>query len=171
MRIITKSHETDLNKIFAERFQSAFNLRKELYPNRNSFRFLFSESDFVPGLIIDKYNDSFVLQVNSYGIHKNIYTVINILKNNFNAKNIFTKNDNYLRKLEGLLEEDEIYLGSPAAEIIDDGSIQYRIDFSQSQKTGFYFDQSDNRFFIERLVKEKTVADIFCNCEALGCMP
>lgn len=168
VRIITKSQEINLNKILAERFQSAFNLRKDLYPNRNSFRFIFSESDFVPGLIIDKYNDSFVLQVNSFGIHKNINTVIEILKYNFDAKNILTKNDNYLRKLEGLPEEDEIYLGSPAAEIIDDGSMQYRIDFSQSQKTGFYFDQSDNRFFIERLVKEKTVADIFCNCGGFG---
>lgn len=168
VRIITKSPETDLYKILSDRFNSAFKFRKELYPNRNSFRFLFSESDLVPGLIIDKYNDSFVLQVNSFGIHENIHMVIEVLKNNFKAKNIFTKNDNYLRKLEGLPEEDEIYFGSPTAEIIDDGSIKYRIDFAQSQKTGFYFDQSDNRFFIERLVKEKTVADIFCNCGGFG---
>ncbi len=65
-------------------------------------------------------------------------------------------------------EEDIVYLGILDSEIIDDGSIKYKINFNQSQKTGFYFDQSDNRFFVEKIVKDRSVADIFSNCGGFG---
>lgn len=168
VRIISYSRNIDLPKIFMSKLNSAFQLRKELYPHRNSFRMVFSESDFLPGLIIDKYNDSFVLQINSLGMDKNIQSIVDILKTNFNAKNIFTKNDFYLRKLEGLVEEDTIFFGELSSEIIDDGSIKYKIDFAESQKTGFYFDQNDNRFFIEKIVKGRKIADVFSNSGGFG---
>ncbi|MCK7522221.1 MAG: hypothetical protein MZV64_33380 [Ignavibacteriales bacterium] len=90
-------------------------------------------------MIIDKYNSTFVLQVNSFGIQKNIDSIIEILKKDFSAENIFTKNDFYLRKLEGLPEEDIVYFGSPSEEIIDDGSIKYKIDFNQSPENWILF--------------------------------
>ena len=93
---------------------------------------------------------------------------MNILKTNFNAKNIFTKNESYFRKLEGLPEEDKIYFGEMSSEEIDDGLIKYLIDFERGHKTGFYFDQSDNRFFIEKFVKYKKVLDAFCNSGGFG---
>lgn len=168
VRMISNSPNDNLSELFSKRIENAFKLRKLLYPHRDSFRMVFSESDYLPGLIIDKYNNTYVLQVNSYGIQKNIDLISEILENQFNAKNIFSKNDFYLRKLEGLPEEDKIYLGKTDIEIIDDGSIKYKIDFSQAQKTGFYFDQSDNRLFIENIVKDKTVADVFCNSGGFG---
>jgi 23S rRNA (cytosine1962-C5)-methyltransferase len=168
IRLIYRSRVENINDLFSKRIMIAYEMRKTFYPNRESFRMVFSESDFLPGLIIDKYNYSFVLQINSYGIQNNIQSIVEILKNRFNAQNIFTKNDFYLRRLEGLPEEDNVYLGVLSSEIIDDGLIKYKIDFNQSQKTGFYFDQSDNRFFIEQIVKGKTVADIFSNCGGFG---
>ena len=168
VRLISKSKVVSLQDLFSNRIMNAYNLRKNFYPHRESFRLVFGESDFFPGLIIDKYNNSFALQVNSFGIQRNIDSIIEILKNEFDAQNIFTKNDFYLRKLEGLPEEDNVYFGSASTEIIDDGSIKYKIDFNESQKTGFYFDQSDNRFFIEKIVKDKTVADIFSNSGGFG---
>ena len=168
VRLISKLKVVSLQDLFSNRIMNAYDLRKNFYPQRESFRLVFGESDFLPGLIIDKYNSSFVLQVNSFGIQKNIDSIIEILKNEFDAQNIFTKNDFYLRKLEGLPEEDNVYFGSASTEIIDDGSIKYKIDFNESQKTGFYFDQSDNRFFIEKIVKDKTVADIFSNSGGFG---
>ncbi len=129
---------------------------------------VFSESDFLPGLIIDKYNSTFVLQVYSAGMEKNIGILVDILKEDFSAENIFTKNEDYLRKLEGIASEDNIYLGNRKSELISDGLIQYEIDFEKGQKTGFYFDQSDNRFFIERLSAGKNVLDAFCNSGGFG---
>jgi 23S rRNA (cytosine1962-C5)-methyltransferase len=168
VRLLAKSKVDNLHDLFSKRIMNAYSLRKNFYPLRESFRMVFSESDLLPGLIIDKYNSSFVLQVNSYGIQKNIDSIIEILKNDFSAQNILTKNDLYLRKLEGLAEEDNVYFGLAGTEIINDGSIKYKIDFNESQKTGFYFDQSDNRFFIEKIVKDKTVADVFSNCGGFG---
>ena len=168
VRLISKLKVVSLQDLFSNRIMNAYDLRKNFYPQRESFRLVFGESDFLPGLIIDKYNNSFALQLNSFGIQRNIDSIIEILKNEFDAQNIFTKNDFYLRKLEGLPEEDNVYFGSASTEIIDDGSIKYKIDFNESQKTGFYFDQSDNRFFIEKIVKDKTVADIFSNSGGFG---
>ena len=168
VRLISKSSDENINDLFRKNIMRAYDLRKSFYPYRESFRLVFSESDFLPGLIIDKYNRTFVLQVNSFGIQKNIDSIIEILKKDFSAENIFTKNDFYLRKLEGLPEEDNVYFGSAREEIIDDGSIKFKIDFNQSQKTGFYFDQSDNRFFIEKIVKDKSVADVFSNSGGFG---
>jgi len=168
LRILGKSFSGDLSSYIIESINKAFNYRKSVYPNRLSYRIVFSESDFLPGLIIDKYNDSFVLQVYCAGIQKNIELVTEILKNEFQAKNIFTLNDPYFRKLEGLDEKDEVFLGESGTEKISDGKITYNIDFSSTQKTGFYFDQSDNREFIEKLSCGKTVLDAFCNSGGFG---
>ncbi len=168
VRILSKTKIEDLYFHFKEKLEIAFELRKTFYPSRNSFRLSFSESDFLPGLIIDKYNDTFVLQVYSFGMEKNIEIIIKVLIEDFNAENIFTKNENYFRMLEGLPDKDEIYLGEMNGEIINDGAINYNINFSTGHKTGFYFDQSDNRFFIEKIVKDKTVVDAFCNSGGFG---
>ncbi len=168
VRLLDKAQIDNFREFVEIKIKDAFALRKLFYPERNSFRLIFSESDLMPGLIIDKYNDTFVLQIYSAGMQKNIAAVISVLQNDFNAKNIFTKNETYFRTLEGLPEADEIFLGESTSEIIDDGSIKFRIDFQKSHKTGFYFDQNDNRFFIEKFVNGKTVLDAFCNSGGFG---
>lgn len=168
VRIISCEKDTSIEKILRDRILSANNFRKKIYPNRNSYRMVFSESDFLPGLIIDKYNNTFVLQVYSTGIEKNIQAILDTLKNELSAENIFTKHDPYFRKLEGLKEEDEIYLGQPSIEIISDGKLKYKVDFSSAQKTGFYFDQCDNREFFGKFCENKNVLDCFCNSGGFG---
>lgn len=168
VRKITSLEEFDIKDLLKERILNAKQLRETFYPNRNSYRLIFSESDFLPGLIIDKYNDSFVLQVNSFGVEKNINIINEILIEELNAKNIFTKNESYFRTLEGLPNEDFVYHGKIENEIIEINGIKLEIDFNNSHKTGFYFDQEDNRLFIEKIVNNKTVLDAFCNSGGFG---
>lgn len=168
VRILTYEKTTDLYEVLKSGITSAYALRKELYPGRESFRLIFSESDFMPGLIIDKYNNTFVLQVYSYGMEKNLGLITRILKEELSAENIFTKNEEYFRKLEGLPPGDEIFLGEIRNEIIFDGAVKYKIDFEKGHKTGFYFDQSDNRFFIHKFAGGKRVLDAFCNSGGFG---
>ena len=168
VRILSRDRIINLEKYLGDKIKSAYDLRKQLYPERNSFRLVFSESDFLPGLIIDKYNDTYVLQIYSAGIQKNIDIIVNILKNELNAKNIFTKNESHFRKLELLPEEDQIFLGEKGDEIIDDGTIKFKINFEKGHKTGFYFDQSDNRIFLEKISKNKNILDAFCNSGGFG---
>ena len=168
VRILSRRRIENLNELFKERILAAFELRKSCIPERESFRLVFSESDFLPGLIIDKYNDTYVLQVYSFGMEKNIELICEILKNELGAKNIFSKNEEYFRVLEGLPTEDHIYLGEITDEVISDGEIKYNINFTKGHKTGFYFDQSDNRHFLAKLVSGKTMIDCFCNSGGFG---
>ncbi|HSR18211.1 MAG TPA: class I SAM-dependent rRNA methyltransferase [Ignavibacteriaceae bacterium] len=168
VRMLSKEKIDNFLQFARTKIIDAYALRSALYPERNSFRVIFSESDFMPGLIIDKYNSTFVLQVNSFGIEKNLPDILKILMEDLRAENIFTKNDFHFRKLEGLPESDEVYLGSQTEEIITDGSVNYLIDFKKGQKTGFFFDQSDNRFFIETIAAGKNVLDGFCNSGGFG---
>lgn len=168
LRLLNNTYEDDLGSYIKDSILKANDLRRTFYPNRSSYRMVFSESDFLPGLIIDKYNNTYVMQVYCFGMNENIQLVVDVLKNELGAENIFTRNDPYFRKLEGLPEDNTIYLGEAAPETIDDGTLKYKIDFAASQKTGFYFDQCDNREFIEKISGGKTVLDAFCNSGGFG---
>ena len=89
---LLKGFSENIEQFFESKLESASELRKTLYPNRSSYRLVFSESDYLPGLIIDKYNGTYVLQVYSIGMENNIDTIVNILIDKFNAKNIFKCN-------------------------------------------------------------------------------
>ncbi len=168
VRVLSFEEKVDLGKLFSTRLSKSFEFRKRVYPNRNSFRMVFSESDFMPGLIIDKYNDTFVLQIYSAGMEENIELIVKILMEKFSAKNIFTRNEEYFRQLEGLAAEDKVYLGTADDEVISDGDVNYKINFGTGHKTGFYFDQCDNRKFIEQFCKDRSVLDCFCNSGGFG---
>ena len=167
-RILSPEHINDFKSYIRRKILNAYSLREKFYPGAKSYRLAFSESDFLPGLIIDKYNQTFVLQIYSFGMQKNIQSIVEVLKEDLKAENIFSKNEEYFRKLEGLPESDELYLGEIKTEIINDGSVNYKIDFPKGQKTGFYFDQRDNRIFIEKIVKGENVIDAFCNSGGFG---
>ena len=168
VRLLAGYYNGNFRDYVIESLHKALQLRAAFYPKRISFRLTHSESDYLPGLIIDRYNSTYVLQVYCTGIEQRINMIIEILKTEFKAENIFTLNDPHFRKLEGLPENDIIYLGNIREEVIDDGQLKYKIDFSHSQKTGFYFDQCDNRKYIEKLCKDKKVLDVFCNSGGFG---
>jgi 23S rRNA (cytosine1962-C5)-methyltransferase len=165
---ILRDYTGDFYQWSKEKILSAHDLRKTFYPQRDSFRLVFSESDYLPGLIIDKYNDTFVLQLYCFGMQMQVEIIVRILKEELNAQNIFAMSDPYFRKLEGLPEDDETFMGSTCEEIIDDGMLKYKVNFARGQKTGFYFDQCDNREFVERIVKGKNVLDAFCYSGGFG---
>jgi 23S rRNA (cytosine1962-C5)-methyltransferase len=171
VRILTREKNFDINNLIRDRILTAYNFRKEIYPKRNSYRIVFSESDLLPGLIIDKYNETYVLQINSAGMENNIDVILDTLIKNLNAKNIISMNDEYFRKLEGLpIDNKKLFVSKNAneLEIIGDGFINYEINFEKGQKTGFYFDQCDNRHFFGKFCNNKSVLDCFCNSGGFG---
>ena len=168
VRLISAEQSIDIGELFKLRFKQAFDLRKSLFPTRDSFRMIFSESDFLPGLIIDKYNSTFVLQINSAGMEYYKDIIVSLLIKEYAAKNVFSMHDEYFRALEGLPTENLVYHGEKGIEVISDGDILYKIDFSNTQKTGFFFDQVANRKYIESLVDGRSVLDAFCNSGGFG---
>jgi 23S rRNA (cytosine1962-C5)-methyltransferase len=168
VRLISKTPIVSLEQFFSEKITQADRFRKQLFPFRAAYRMIFSESDGLPGLIIDRYQKTYVLQVNSAGMEKNIPLIVDVLISHLGAQNIFTHHDEYLRRLEGLPTDDQIYYGKYQNEIISDGEVKYTIDFQRGQKTGFYFDQVNNRKYIRNLAPGKKILDAFCNSGGFG---
>jgi len=162
-RIFTTIDEEINRDFFFRQIQAAADLRNKLYPNRTVYRLIHSESDLLPGLIIDRYNDSYSIQFNTVGLEEFQGVIIDVLKSQLDAKNIILRNDTTARELENLRRYKEVVIGENIAEIVDDGVIKYKVDVLNGQKTGMYLDQVENRHSILSICKDANVLDCFCN--------
>ena len=162
LRLLTYSDE-EINKNFlTNKILTADNLRQKLY-NDNIYRMVYSESDILPGLIIDRFDNVFSIQINSIGMEKLLPLITEILIENFSPECIIEKNESPLRTLEGLELKTSILYGEyKSKELIIDG-IKYNIDLLSGQKSGFFLDQRINRLNIRKYVKGLKVLDCFCN--------
>jgi len=145
----------------------AYNYRKEL-GFENSFRMVYSEVDYMPGLIIDKYGDGFVFQVFSIGIEIRKHLIIKALIELFNPLFIYEKSTGHLRKLEGLTYINKLVYGNiPENYIIKINDINFK--FFIGQKTSLFLDQSENYLKLLKYVKDGyNVLDAFCYVGGFG---
>ena len=162
LRLLTYTEE-EINKNFlTNKILTADNLRQKLYDD-NIYRMVYSESDLLPGLIIDRFDNVFSIQINSIGMEKLLPLITEILIENFSPECIIEKNESPLRSLEGLELKTSILYGEyKSKELIIDG-IKYNIDLLSGQKSGFFLDQRINRLNIRKYVKGLKVLDCFCN--------
>lgn len=152
--------EQDFNKDFVhQRIKQAERLRENL---GDSYRLIYSESDALPGLIVDRYNDYYVLQINSTGMERQKDLIIDVLIEKYKPQGIYLKSDENLRRLEGLESTDEVVYGKikELIEIKQDG-ITFLVDIVKGQKTGFFFDQRENRKRILKYARGE-ILDCFC---------
>lgn len=163
VRLLTRKKEPIDREFFARRLKTARDVREKLCSNRTAYRLVHSESDFLPGLVIDKYNDSFSIQLNSAGIENYLDIITNLLIKDFNAKNIILRNDTTARELEGLPRFTKVLYGENVEEVIFDGKIKMKVNLLEGQKTGIYLDQTDNRHLLIDLSEDAEVLDVFCN--------
>jgi 23S rRNA (cytosine1962-C5)-methyltransferase len=148
---------------FEQRIREALALRERLYPGAESFRLVHGESDFLPGLIIDKYNEFLSLQTLSFGMDRRLTLICDVLESLFHPKAIVGRNESPLRSLEQLPLEKSVLRGTLDQTIISENSLKFKVDLMNGQKTGFFLDQRENRMSIRRYVKGKRVLDCFCN--------
>ncbi|WP_443937489.1 class I SAM-dependent rRNA methyltransferase [Pedobacter sp. MW01-1-1] len=129
----------------------------------NTCRLVFSEADFLPGLIVDKYADFLSLQILSSGIEKVKTEIVDILRKELNPKGIFDKSDATARGHEGLPIENGLLWGENPPEFLEvtENGIRYNINIAEGQKSGFYCDQRDNRHILASYTKGKKVLDCF----------
>ena len=127
-------------------------------------RLIFSEADYLPGLIVDKYADYLSVQVLTSGIEAIMPFILDELQQQLNPKGIFDKSDTSSRAHEGLGESYGVLAGSPPPELVmvKENGIVYGINIAEGQKSGFYCDQRDNRRVLAGYVKDKAVLDCFC---------
>ncbi len=168
-RLISKQNVFIDTKFWQDKISKACLLRKQIYPSQNSFRAVYGESDGISGFILDKYEDYCVAQFISAGADNNKHDILEAVQNVLNPKGIMIRNDSHLRKLENLNGENEIYSGKiPDRITIEENGIKFYVNISSGQKTGFFFDQRDNRLLLRKYCKDKKVLDCFTNTGAFG---
>jgi 23S rRNA (cytosine1962-C5)-methyltransferase len=151
---------------FRQRVAQAVESRAHLLADKNTdtCRLIFSEADYLPGLIVDKYADYLSVQVLTSGMEKVMPVIISELEKQLKPKGIFDKSDTSSRAHEGLGESFGVLAGSlpPELVMVKENGIVYGINIAEGQKSGFYCDQRDNRRVLAGYVAGKTVLDCFC---------
>jgi 23S rRNA (cytosine1962-C5)-methyltransferase len=162
VRILTRKQEDMDAAFFTRRIGSARDLRKDLGFGE-SFRAVFSEGDGIPGLIVDKYANTLVVQSLTAGIDGMLGLVLAALREVYSPKTIVLRNDSSSRALEGLGQETRVVLGETSGMVeFEESGIRYRANVLEGQKTGFFFDQRENRLALKDLVRGRRTLDCFC---------
>ncbi len=161
IRLLTRKREEITAAFFHQKIQAAWDYRKHLGYTENC-RLVFGEADGLPALIIDKFNDYFVMQTLSYGIEVWKDAIVDALKSIFNVKGIYERNDVPVRELEGLTQQKGFLTNPfPTEIIINENDLQFYVNIETGQKTGYFLDQQDNRRAIQHIVKGADVLGAF----------
>ena len=161
IRLLTRKREDITAAFFHQKIQTAWDYRKQLGYTENC-RLVFGEADGLPALIIDKFNDYFVMQTLSYGIEVWKDAIVAALKTIFNPKGIYERNDVPVRELEGLAQQKGFLTDPfPTEIIINENDLQFYVNIETGQKTGYFLDQQDNRRAIKNIVKGADVLGAF----------
>ncbi len=147
---------------FANRLSSSLELRRRLFAVP-FYRLVYGESDFLPGLIIDRFDSLFTVQIFSAAMERRKELIYEALKRIFSPTAIYERNESATRELEGLGQSKSIILGEDSTVDYDEDGVIFRINPFHGQKTGFYFDQRLNRIFSRRFAGGAEVLDLFSN--------
>lgn len=169
-RAFTRYHHEPVDAAFFEkRIRTALEKREKLYPDPY-YRLIHAESDGFPGLIVDRYGDVLVCQVNTAGMEKLYPEIEKLLVSVLSPRAIVLRNDTSSRIAEKLPEEVRVSYGklpNPRVHMVENG-VNFQADVLEGQKTGWFFDQRDNRLDVANLASGKTFIDIFCHTGGFG---
>ncbi|MEO0098605.1 MAG: class I SAM-dependent rRNA methyltransferase [candidate division WOR-3 bacterium] len=145
-----------------KRIKNAYQYRKNFLPEEEDFRLVYGESDSLPGVVIDKYRDCFVLQTYSYGADLRKNKIVQALCELFPVRGVFEKNDFSGRTVEGLERKESLLYGEiPEDLIISENGAKFYVNIKEGQKTGYYFDQRLTRRKVREISADKEVLDVF----------
>ena len=160
----------DVNeKFFEERIRAALAVRQRHLPNATSFRVANAESDFLSGLIVDKYEEVLVVQISSLGMDKRKAMIVASLQKIFSPRAILERSDIGSRKFEGLAESSEVLSGEISGPIsVKLNGLSFETDIRAGHKTGMYLDQQANYQAVSQLVPQGGSAQVLDCFSFLG---
>jgi 23S rRNA (cytosine1962-C5)-methyltransferase len=149
---------------FRERIERAVGQRRALMGVAGAMRLIHGESDGLPGIVADRYDDTVVLQLNSAGADRWRDTVADALLETDGTRRVWERSDAEVRQLEGLPPVTAPLRGAaePKRVVIEEEGVRFGIDLEQGHKTGFYLDQRDNRQQLRALAAGRDMLDCFC---------
>lgn len=154
-------------EFFATRLAEALKLRKALRLNRednNAYRLVHGEGDFLPGLIVDIYGNTAVVQAHSPGMHFARTQIANALValDGIEIKNVYYKSETTLPYKAQLDPQNDYLIGGFETNVAIENGLKFHVDWLKGQKTGFFVDQRDNRSLLEHFAKGRKVLNMFC---------
>lgn len=167
VRVISFVNENIDKIFFAEKIESAYQIRKAfglVNKNNNTYRLIHGEGDSLPGLIVDVYDDTAVMQAHSVGMHLIRQVLADaIVARVHEVKNVYYKSEATLPFKAPISPEDGYLIGKASDEItaVENG-LKFSVDWIKGQKTGFFVDQRENRSLLERYSSGRSVLNMFC---------
>lgn len=162
VRIFSKEYVEPNIEFLIKRIDSALQLRKKIF-SIPFYRVVHGESDFLPGLIIDRFGDIVSIQTYSAAFEQRKELVHQAVEEIFSPRAIYRRDESPTRILEGLEQTKSIVKGFEETVRYDEEGVVFNISPYRGQKTGFYFDQRFNRLMCRRFVKGGRVLDLYCN--------
>ena len=167
VRILQFGSETPAPDFFRRRLESAFRLRSTLgliREDNNCFRLVHGEGDFLPGLVIDIYGDTAVMQAHSPGMHFERMKIAQALTELPEARirNVYYKSETTLPYKAKLDPQNDYLVGRYDGNIAIENGLRFNIDWLRGQKTGFFVDQRENRALLEKYAGGRKVLNMFC---------
>lgn len=168
VRVLSFSDVTIDNEFWSSRLRSAFQMRRSIgivdNPHNNTYRLVHGEGDNIPGLVIDVYGDTAVMQAHSVGIHQQRMAIARCLVEvaGDRVKNVYYKSETTLPYKADLGQEDGFIVGGSDDNVAMENGLKFHVDWLKGQKTGFFVDQRENRSLLERFSNGKKVLNMFC---------
>ncbi len=161
VRLLTRKKEQINADFLLLKIKEAWTYRQKMGYTENC-RLIFGEADGLPALIIDKFNDYFVIQTLALGMDMWKPAIVDALNSVFHPKGIYERNDVPVRELEGLTQiKDYLSAPFPTEITINENGLQFYVNIETGQKTGYFLDQQDNRRAIQHIVKDADVLGAF----------
>lgn len=155
-------------RYWQERLSSALLMRQSIgiadNPDNNTYRLVHGEGDNLPGLVIDCYGKTAVMQAHSVGMHLCREAIVKALVNVMGDRieNVFYKSETTLPYKAGLMQENGFIYGGCDDNVAVENGLKFHVDWLKGQKTGFFVDQRENRSLLEHYAKGRTVLNMFC---------
>jgi len=162
VRVLSPDRVEVDERFFEERIRAALAVRQKHLPGATSFRVVNAESDFLSGLIVDKYEDALVVQISSLGMDQRKPLVVAALKKIFSPRAILERSDMASRRFEGMAEANGILSGELSGPVsVNLNGLKFETDLAGGHKTGLYLDQQANYQAVSQFAKDAQVLDCF----------
>lgn len=165
VRMLSFGTDTLPDNFFTERLTQAYLLRQVLgllRPDNNCYRLVHGEGDFLPGLVVDIYGSTAVMQAHSPGMHFCRMEIAQALSALPSIRSVYYKSDTTLPYKAHLDPTNDYLLGNYDGSVATENGLQFNIDWLRGQKTGFFVDQRDNRTLLEKYAAGREVLNMFC---------
>ena len=168
VRVLTFNDEPIDHSFWKQRIATAYEMRRSIgiasREDNDTFRLVHGEGDNLPGLVIDVYNDTAVIQAHSVGMHVNRNEIAAALTETLGDRvtSIYYKSDTTLPYKADLNQENGYLMGKSSNDTATEYGLKFHIDWLRGQKTGFFIDQRENRVLLEKYSKGRKLLNMFC---------